>query len=164
MSSAAEEGAAAELAAADVCCANCGAAEVDDVKLEECGGCDLVKYCCDKCRKEHREEHEEECKRRAKELYDRKLFTQPDGSHLGECPLCFLPLSIDIEKSVFYSCCSSMVCQGCDYANHKSGGGKRCPFCREPISSGDEENKKRKMERIKANDPAAMIQTGMMPQ
>jgi hypothetical protein len=25
---------------ADICCANCGAAEVDDIKLEECNGCD----------------------------------------------------------------------------------------------------------------------------
>jgi hypothetical protein len=26
---------------ADVCCANCAAAEVDDIKLEGCDGCDL---------------------------------------------------------------------------------------------------------------------------
>ena len=44
-------------------CANCGAAEVDDIKLEECDGCDLVKYCSDKCREEHREKHGEECKK-----------------------------------------------------------------------------------------------------
>ena len=41
-------------------CANCGIAEVDEIKLDECTDCDLVKYCGDKCRDEHREEHEEE--------------------------------------------------------------------------------------------------------
>ena len=47
----------------DKVCANCGIAEVDDIELEECDGCDLVKYCSDKCREEHREQHDEECNR-----------------------------------------------------------------------------------------------------
>ncbi len=34
-----------------------------------------------------------------------------------------------------------------------------CPFCREPLVD-DEEVKKRIMERVKANDPAAMVQMG----
>ena len=37
-------------------CANCGIAAVDDIKLEECTDCDLVKYCSDKCREDHRED------------------------------------------------------------------------------------------------------------
>ena len=75
-------------AEADICCcANCGIAEVDDIKLEECDGCDLVKYCSDNCKDEHREQHEEECKKRTAELHDKELFTQPDGSHLGESSL-----------------------------------------------------------------------------
>lgn len=49
---------------ADVCCANCGVAEVDDIKLKDCDGRDLVKYCSDKCTENHREQHDEECKRR----------------------------------------------------------------------------------------------------
>jgi hypothetical protein len=84
-----------------LCCANCGIAGVDDVKLEECNDCDLVKYCSDDCREEHREEHDEECKKRQAELYDKKIFTQPDETHLGECPLCFLPLPIDIRNQRF---------------------------------------------------------------
>jgi hypothetical protein len=71
-------------------CANCGIAGVDDIKLEECTDCDLVRYCGDKCREEHRELHEEECNKRKAELRDKELFTQPDETHLGECPLCFL--------------------------------------------------------------------------
>ena len=54
-----------EVEEADLCCANCGVAEVDDIKLElkDCDGCDLVKYCSDGCREEHQEKHSEECKK-----------------------------------------------------------------------------------------------------
>ncbi len=45
-------------------CATCGIAQVDDTKLEECDGCDLVKHCSDKCRENHIEQHEEEFKKR----------------------------------------------------------------------------------------------------
>jgi tetratricopeptide (TPR) repeat protein len=156
---AAEEGGAET----DVCCANCGAAEIDDIKLEECTDCDLVKYCGDKCQENHREEHEEECKNRKTVLHDRKLFTQPDETHLGECPLCFLPLPFD-GSSMFRTCCSEMICIGCVYANHISNihdkaKRQRCPFCREPAN--DDENDKRMMKRIKANDPVAMNQMGV---
>lgn len=72
-----------------MCCASCGRAEVDDIKLMDCdGGCDLVKYCSDDCQENHREQHEEECRKRGAELRDRDLFEQPDESHLGECPIC----------------------------------------------------------------------------
>lgn len=65
---------------ADTCCANCGvavavAAEVDDIKLEECTDCDLVKYCSNNnCKEEHRELHEEECNIRKAELHDKKYL------------------------------------------------------------------------------------------
>ena len=142
-------------------CANCGIAGVDDIKLEECNDCGFVKYCGDKCREEHREEHEEECKNRKAELNDRKLFTQPDETHLGECPLCFLPLPLDPQKSIFWSCCSKIVCMGCNYADRKSksGGGHRCPFCREALPD-NEEFERRLVKRIEASDPAALRKMG----
>ncbi|MCP4744814.1 MAG: zinc finger MYND domain-containing protein, partial [Desulfobacteraceae bacterium] len=88
----------------DEVCACCGIAAVDDVKLEDCnGGCDLVKYCSDKCQENHREQHEEECKNRKAELPDKELFEQPDGTYLGECPICFLPLPLHPKKSRFHS-------------------------------------------------------------
>ena len=145
----------------DVCCANCGIKELDEIKLEECTDCHLVRYCGDNCRENHREEHEEECKNRKALLHDRKLFTQPDETHLGECPLCFLPMPIDADKSTFYPCCSEIICYGCDYANDMSNGGDNCPFCRELVSSGGEETHKRMMKRIKANDPVALTQMGV---
>ena len=151
----------AEADADDICCcANCGIAEVDNIKLEDCDRCDLVKYCSDECQGEHREQHEEECKKREAELHDKKLFTQPDGNYRGDCPICFLPMPLGKGKSTFYSCCSEYTCRGCEYVQAiGSNGDRRCPFCREPPSSA-EENKKRKMKRRKANDPAAMLQMG----
>jgi hypothetical protein len=139
-------------------CANCGVAEVDDIKLEDCDGCNLVKCCSDKCTENHREQHQEGCKKREAELHDDDdLFRQPDISHRGECPLCFLPMPIDAEKSSFYTCCSKLVCNGCVYADCKSNGGKNCPFCREPHL---QESNKRIMKRVKVNDPAAMSEMG----
>ena len=147
-------------------CASCGIAAIDDIKLKDCDeGCDLVKYCSDDCQKNHREQHEEDCKKRMAELRDRDLFQQPDESHLGECPICCLPLSIDAHKSILMGCCSKYICYGCDHANQKredeAGLERRCAFCREPISKSDEECNKKNMKRIKENnDPAAMCFIG----
>ena len=144
-----------------MCCANCGITEVDGIKLEECDGCDIVRHCGDKCWEEHRKEHEEECSKRKALLQDKELFTQPDGTDRGECPLCFLPMPIDMSKSGFWTCCSQLVCGGCIYADQKSSNGdQRCPFCREPIPSEEVEANKRMMKRIKANDPAAFHHMG----
>ena len=145
---------------ADICCANCGVAEVDEIKLKKCDGCDLVKYCGDKCCEEHRETHEEDCKKRKAELHDNDLFTQTDISHLGECPLCFLPMPFGKTKSTFKSCCSKTICKGCVYAHQRSSGDDRCPFCREPPIANKEEIERRLMKRVKANDPAAMRRLG----
>ena len=148
MSAEAEE----EAAAADIimCCASCGQAEVDYVKLNKCdGGCDLVKYCRDECQNNHRGQHEEECRKRRVELRDNDLFTQPDSSNLGDCSICCLPLPLDPSKSVLMSCCSQIICLGCDYANtereFEAGLENRCAFCREPLPESKEEIQKRMM-------------------
>ena len=90
---AAEAAVEAEKEAEIVCCANCGIAQVDDIKLEECDGCQSVSYCSNMCQENHREQHKEECKRIAAELHDQNLFEQPEESHLGECPISDLLLS-----------------------------------------------------------------------
>jgi len=146
------------------CCASCGKAEVDDVKLKICTACRLVKYCSVDCQKNHRPQHKKACKKRAAELRDDKLFTQPDESHLGECPICCLPLSLDLSKSIMTTCCCKMICKGCDYANQKrendQGLEHRCAFCREILPETDEEGHQNFMKRIKANDPVAICQKG----
>ena len=149
-----------------MCCASCGAAAVDDVKLKDCdGGCDLVKYCSDACQENHREQHSGECKKRLAELRDRDLFTMPGESHRGDCPICCLPIPIDERKATFMGCCSNRICNGCNVANHKredeAGLEQRCAFCREPAPESTEAAKKLCMKRIKENnDPAAMSQMG----
>jgi predicted HicB family RNase H-like nuclease len=174
-----------EASSSDEVCASCGIAAVDDVTLKDCDdGCDLVKYCGDGCQENHRELHEAACKKRvdeirddiqrraaelrqtflSDELHDKQLFTQNDSSHLGECPICCLPLSIDPSKSPFMTCCSKSICNGCNYANTKrereQGLEQRCVYCREPLPESEEEEDKRVMERIKKNDPAAMTYMG----
>jgi tetratricopeptide (TPR) repeat protein len=145
-------------------CANCGIAGVDNIKLEECHGCDLVKYCSTNCREEHREQHSEECKNRKAELHDKRLFTQPDRNHRGECQLCFLPMPLDGDKSTFMSCCGQSICLGCAYANMESNKNdlvkaSKCVFCRTPASD-KEEYRKRTKERIEANHPPTLRFTG----
>ena len=94
---------------------------------------------------------------------DDTLFSQPESTHLGECPLCFLPLHIDQQKSLFHTCCREIICMGCVVANYRSNKNDRmkvlrCPFCREVAN--DKENDKRVMKRIKAKDPAALSYMG----
>jgi len=145
-------------------CASCGAAEVDDIKLKECNGCHLVKYCSDECQRDHKPQHKRACKKRAAEIHDEILFKQPESNHLGDCPICCLPLPIDIEKSVLMTCCSKTICDGCDVANMKRElEGKlhfKCPFCRKAMPKNDEENNEQLMKRIEANDPLAMREMG----
>eukprot|EP00984_Skeletonema_dohrnii_P005338 scaffold1874_cov89-Skeletonema_dohrnii-CCMP3373.AAC.15 len=145
------------------CCASCGIA-VDEVKLKECADCDLVKYCSDECQKNHIPQHKEDCKKRAAELRDEILFKQPESSHRGDCPICCLPLQLDKEKSTMNSCCSKVICNGCNYANQVREAERRlkksCPFCREPYPSKNEVDKYRR-KRIEANDPVAMCGEGL---
>ena len=154
----------AAVAVEDICCANCGVSAIDDIKLKDCDNCDLVKYCSDVCQNNHRDQHDEECKQRAAEIRDIDLFTQPDESHLGECPICCLPLPIDASKSTFMDCCSKIICDGCNVANKKreieAGLEERCAFCRETTPRSQQEAFKRIMKRAKKNDPAALYHMG----
>ncbi len=151
--------------AANTCCASCGIAEVDDVKLKECDGCDLVRYCCDECKELHRPQHETKCKERAAELRDEILFRQPESS-LGDCPICCVPFSNNEENSTnrVQTCCSKIICAGCTYANdlrqRRENKQQICPFCRHPVPKTQEEAEKNKMKRIEANDPVAMSRMG----
>ena len=152
-----------ELEGADEVCASCGVAAVDDVKLKKCT-CNLVKYCTVDCQKNHRPQHKRACRKRLAELHDKQLFTQPDSSYLGECPICCLPLPLDLEKSTLMGCCCKIICKGCNYANQKreidQGLEPRCAFCREPVQRSEKERIRQLMERVKKNDPVAMSQMG----
>ena len=160
--------AAADLEAevAEMSCASCGIAEIDDIKLMECNVCDLVRYCSVKCQRDHIPKHLQVCKKRASELRDEILFKQPESSHLGDCPICCLPLSIYKKNFTLYSCCSKRLCNGCVYANKlrqiEGRLEEKCPFCMQLMPDTDEEVKMNLMRRIEANDPIAMHEIGMM--
>ena len=147
------------------CCASCGVAGIDDVKLKQCNGCYLVRYCGIECQRDHWRHHKKECKMRAAELRDDLLFRQPESTHVGGCPLCCLPLPLDRSKSSMCSSCSKVTCNGCDYAHSIREFEMRrrpsCPFCRKPGTSEDV-NDKRRMTRIEANDPGALLQEGLI--
>ena len=129
-----------EAADADVMmmrCASFGVKEDDGITLKKCN----VKYCGVKCQKEHWTQHIKECKKRTAELRDELLFKQPESSHLGDCPICCLPLSVDKRKSVMMSCCGKLICNGCDFANNNRVDERNrrfpCPFCRQVRSVGE---------------------------
>ena len=151
-------------ATADEVCASCGKAALDDVKLKKCA-CDLVKYCSVDCQKNHRKQHKKACKKRMAEMRDNNLFSQPEEIHLGECPICCLPLPLDESKFGVNSCCSKRICNGCYYANKlrewEQGPEQRCPFCREPVPKTEEGGiQNNLMKRVKANDPIALRELG----
>jgi len=170
--------------AAEMCCASCGITEVDDIKLKKCDACDLVRYCSDEFKEDHRQQHEHACKERAAELRDEILikqsastnnvecfrdailFRQPESSHMGDCPICFLPLSIDSKKSTLFSCCSKTICAGCSCANklhqRKERLDRKCPFCRKLLPKSQEEGNANAMIRVEGNDPVAMRHIGTM--
>jgi hypothetical protein len=146
-------------------CASCGTAGGDDVTLKNCTACYLVKYCGVECQRNHRPEHKGECKRRAAELKDELLFKQPESTHLGDCPICLLPIPWDwSEKYVIHSCCTKIVCNGCMHAHWLIEQEGRlpptCPFCRHPKPKTEEEIKRNTMKRAAVNDPLAVHNMG----
>ena len=158
-----------------LCCASCGVAEVDDVGLTKCTNCDLVRYCSDECLTDHKSHHEDACKKRVAELRDELLFKLPASRHDGDCPICMIPLPLDITKSSIYGCCSKEICNGCVLANKmreneacayqkrvmEESLNPSCPFCRELIPITEEQSDKQRMIRIKANDPVELRREGV---
>ena len=145
-------------------CASCGGVGGDNVKLRNCSACHLVRYCGVKCQKEHRPKHKKECRKRAAELRDELLFKQPESSHLGDCPICLIPLPLSLSKSIMMGCCSKMICDGCNLANKRreleGSLQQSCPFCRNPSPRSQVECDRIMMKRVGANDPAALRQVG----
>ena len=161
-----------------MCCAGCGIAGVDDVKLKRCA-CKLVQYCGIECQREHRPKHKKECKKRIVELRDELLFKQPESSCMGDCPICCLPLPIDHKQLCLMPCCGHCICQGCYYANQKREKERRlehkCPFCRVTFDLKSQKNsesnlmkrveansksERQMMKRVEANDPFVTGQMG----
>ena len=144
-------------------CANCGKGEEASIDLKSCAACKMVKYCSRDCQAAHRPQHKKDCKKRAKELHDEKLFEQPP--QLEDCPICMIRLPTLVTGSVYMNCCGKFVCRGCVYAVQSRALLARnkdqlCPFCRTPNPSTVEEIIKRFEKRIDLNDADAMFDLG----
>lgn len=136
----------------------------DDIKLNKCTPCEIDRYCIEKCLKEHRPQYEEVSEQRMAEIRDEILFKQPESTHLGDCPICCLPLEQDFVTSQISHCCSKMICGGCNFANQKREFEGRlentCPFCRLRLPKSKKETERHKKKRIEANDPLALREEG----
>ena len=136
-------------------CANCGKGEENSGDLKACTACKLVKYCNRECQIAHRPLHKKICKKRAAELHDEALFKGHPPNE--DCPICFLPLPLDIYKTTFNACCGKGICNGCIDAMHEEASGRGkiniCAFCREPNPISDEEAIQR-IQKLKESDHA----------
>jgi len=145
-------------------CANCGKGEEAGSNLKTCTACLSVKYCSRECQIAHRPQHKKECRKRAAELHDEKLFKQPPKLY-EDCPICFLPMPSLPTGSTYKSCCGKVICNGCIHAPLYDDKGnevdnQKCPFCRIPTPYTDEEANKRLKKRMKAGDAQAMYNLG----
>jgi len=148
-------------------CANCGK-EGSDIN-NVCNKCKRVKYCNAACKKKHRHKHKNQCEEHlrlaaehAAELHDGELFKQPPP--LEDCPICFLRLPYLASGKRYLTCCGKAICSGCIYApvydNQGNKVDKKCPFCRTPSLTTDEEIIDRLKKRIEAGDAYAMHNLG----
>ena len=141
-------------------CANCGK---EGSNLKACTACKLVKYCGRDCQQAHRSQHKIECRRRAAELHDEKLFKQPPM--LEDCPICFIQLPILHTGKRYMACCGKEICSGCSLAPEYDNQGnkidyRKCPFCRASGSTSQELANERVKARADADDPIAIHNLG----
>ena len=143
-------------------CANCGKGEEAGIDLKACTACKLVKYCNRDCQIAHRPQHKKDCKKRAKELHDEKLFKQPPPKE--DCPICFLRLPALPTGQTYMPCCGKVICTGCVHAFQSRVTKEEhdiCPFCRAPTPKSDEIIK-RLEKRMELNDPIGIRNLGGM--
>ena len=138
-------------------CANCGKGEENSSDLKACTACKLVKYCNRECQIAHRPLHKRACKKRAAEIHDEELFKEHPPPE--DCPICFLPLPVDVGEMIFKSCCGKLICDGCILAMNKEAYGRGklrlCAFCREPAPSSAEDEVKGIKNLIEVNNANA---------
>ena len=104
-----------------------------------------------------------ECEQHVAELHDKELFKQPPDE--GDCPICFIRMPTLDTGRRYQSCCGKVICSGCVHAPlYDNQGNKvdnqKCPFCRTPWHSSDEESVERLKKRIEIGDPVAMHTLG----
>ena len=144
-------------------CANCGKGKESSIDLKSCAACKLVKYCSRDCQIAHRPQHKKECKKRAAEIHDEKLFEEPPLQE--DCPICMIRLPTLDTGRTYMACCGKSICSGCVHGFQSRVTKKEhdvCPFCRTPAPATNEEIVKRNEKRIDMNDSVGMLSIGCM--
>ena len=142
-------------------CANCGK---EGSNLNICNKCKEATYCNAACKKKHRSKHKKQCERRVAELHDEALFREPPPEH-GDCPICFLRMPFLYSGRRYMSCCGKIICRGCCRADvYDNLGniivGKKCPFCRAPLSTSNGDDIERLKKRMEVCDTYAFFSMG----
>jgi hypothetical protein len=142
----------AEQGDGDEVCTSCGGAK-EDIQTTKCNSCQYHDFC------------QERNEREMAEIWNDPLFTPPpEISHLGECPICLLPLPLDMTKYRMNPCCCKFICIGCSYATEKrereEGLEHKCPYCRSHAPESEEDAVQMMMPRVMANDPVALCHMG----
>ncbi|EJK62366.1 hypothetical protein THAOC_17026 [Thalassiosira oceanica] len=75
-------------------------------------------------------------------------------SEADDCPICQLPLPLDVHQSMSKMCCMKRVCNGCILAAVKRGM-RDCPFCRAPTPDASKALAMIR-KRVAAGDPVAI--------
>ena len=141
-------------------CANCGK---EGSNMNICNKCKEATYCNAACKKKHRSKHKKQCERHVAELHDEALFREAPPEY-GDCPICFLRLPTMDNGRRYMSCCGKILCSGCFRADvYDNLGniivGKKCPFCRTPLPTSDE-NIRRLKKRMEVGDTYAFFSMG----
>ena len=142
-------------------CANCGK---EGINLNICNKCKEATYCNATCKKKHRSKHKKQCEKRVAELHDEELFTEPPPQY-GDCPICFLRLPTMGSGQIYKTCCGKMICSGCFHADVYDNHGniiadEKCPFCRTPDPTTDNEIIERLKKRMEMGDAYAFLMMG----
>ena len=88
-----------------------------------------------------------------------QLVLMKKGSKRSEedaCPICQLPLPVDLRQTEFRVCCMKLVCDGCVVAARKRGM-TDCPFCRAPRPKEESQVLAMIQKRVVVGDPVAMF-------
>ena len=142
-------------------CTNCGK---EGSHLNICNKCKEATYCNAACKKKHRSKHKKQCERRVAELHDEALFKE-SPNEFGDCPICFLLLPTMDSGKRYMTCCGKIICSGCRHANMYDNHGniiveKKCPFCRTPQPTTNEEVIERVKKRTEVGDAYAFYVMG----
>lgn len=92
------------------------------------------------------------------ELRDVELFGPPEERE--ECPICFVPMPLDIDECTLLPCCGKLVCDACFMAAGVATSKFTCAFCRsKPAMEWDATNQQLRS-RIESGDAWAMYALG----